>query len=73
MTKDEFIVMIQEYARKEMIAQQFKANEAHERMQQGAAEAIGEYWAHVGAANEAEKFFNVIVQSYIQDHTEAMK
>ena len=61
MTKTEFIEMIQEYAKKEMTEQTLKADKAHEDGQ------IGEYWAHVGASNEAEKFFNVIVRSFIQD------
>jgi hypothetical protein len=61
MTKTEFIAMIQEYAKKEMTEQTTKANEAQEKGE------VAFYWAHVGASNEAEKFFNIIVRSFVQD------
>ena len=63
MTKTEFIQMITEYAKNEVLDHSKKASSELEKEDRN----MNEYYAQVGAMNEAEKIFNVIVRSFIED------
>lgn len=63
MTKTEFIQMITEYAKNEVLDHSKKASSELEKEDRN----MNEYYAQVGAMNEAEKFYNVIIRSFIED------
>ncbi|MFA5367533.1 MAG: hypothetical protein WC333_06610 [Dehalococcoidia bacterium] len=62
MTKQEFIDMLQEFVKKEIENETNKYLEENDKQNGDHGKAM----AHLGASNEAEKIFNVIVRSFIQ-------
>jgi hypothetical protein len=63
MTKTEFIQMITEYAKNEVLDHSKKASSELDKEERN----MNEYYAQAGAMNEAGKFYNVIVRSFIED------
>ena len=62
MTKTEFIEMITEYAKNEVKEHAEKAEQEIKKENRD----LNCYYAQLGAANEAENFYNVIVRAFIQ-------
>ena len=64
MTKAEFIEMLQEFAKNEIETETNKYLEENNKPDN--VRDFGKAMAHLGASNEAEKFFNIIVRAFIQ-------
>jgi len=64
MTKTEFIEMIQQYAKNEVIAEATKYAEEISKPEQD--RNLLKANAYLGASNEAQKFYDICMRSYIQ-------
>ena len=65
MTKTEYIEMIQEYAKNEVLSE---AKKYHNEMQKPESERnLQKANAYLGASNEAQKFFDITVRAFITE------